>query len=505
VPVTGLHYLAATDLLVAIRSQQVSASEAVSAHIARIEALNPSVNAVVSLRADAALAEAAALDLAQQRGEPGGALHGLPVTIKDSIEVAGLPATCGAPALRDHRPVADAAAVARLRAAGAIILGKTNLPPYAADFQTCNELFGRTSNPYALDRSPSGSSGGSAVSLAAGFAAAELGSDLSGSLRLPAHACGIASLKPSFGIVPLAGSLSGPPQRTSPVDVWVVGPMARTVADLELLMSVIAGPTDADAVGWQLSLHLPSAGRQLRVALWLDEAFCPVSTDVRRVLEHAAAALDSRTGVVVEQARPTLDAEPAFLVHCALMFGEMSAGLPDDVYEHLERRAGRARRPGLDNVSDLQASGITSSHRDWLRASEERRRLRDLWASFFCRYDALLCPVAPSVAPLHDVRRLDQRTEAIDGRDYPALQHSFWASLASLAYLPAATVPVGQDPHGLPVGMQVIGPWLGDLGVLRVARLLEAVTGGFQPPPLVNGAFRPGVGIAEAGSSTSSP
>lgn len=235
-------------LLAGVRDGRWTASALVDIHLERIATCNPALNAVVALDASGARATASRLDAHWRRHGPVGPLHGLPMTIKDSIAVAGLPLVCGAPALRDHRPPVDAVAVARLRAAGAVILGKSNVPLYASDFQTFNEVHGRSNNPWAPDRTPGGSSGGAAAALAAGMTAAELGSDLAGSLRLPAHACGVASLKPSHGAVPLAGSLGGPPDAPPPRDLWVLGPLARTVADLVLLFEVIAGGDQAGTV-----------------------------------------------------------------------------------------------------------------------------------------------------------------------------------------------------------------------------------------------------------------
>lgn len=489
---TEIAHLSAGALLAAIRLGRISCEEAVKVFFGRMDVRDRELNAVVARRTQAALAEARVRDEALARGDPPGPLHGLSMTIKDSIEVAGLPAACGAPALRDHQPAADAPAVARLRAAGAVILGKTNVPLYAADFQTFNEVFGTTRNPYALDRSPGGSSGGAAASLAAGFATAELGSDLAGSLRQPAHACGVAALKPTFGIVPAGGSLSGPVVARRPADLWVLGPMARTVADLRLLLNVLAGPDERLAPGWKLELPPgPAAGAKLRVAAWLDDPFCPPDRAVAPLLAAAVAKLGGAGVDVEEGARPAFGAEEAFLIHCALMYGEMSFGLPDEVYDYFVARAGRGRPAVLPHVTDVQAAGLAARHRDWLRACELREGLRVAWAEFFRDRDALVCPVAPTPAALHDHRRLDQRTQPIDGVEFPALQHAFWTALASTAGLPAATVPVGLDATGLPVGIQVIGAWYRDRTVLEVAERIERACGGFRPPERIDGAFRP--------------
>lgn len=492
----------AVELLAGLAAGEFSSEELVRAHLDRIARLNPALNALVARDPESSLAAAREADHRRARGANPGPLAGLPMTIKDSLEVAGFPAVCGAPALRDHRPARDALAVARLRAAGAIFLGKTNVPLYASDFQTFNEVFGATGNPWALDRTPGGSSGGAAAALAAGFTPLELGTDLAGSLRIPAHACGVASLKPSYGLVPLEGSLSGPPGQRRRGDLWVVGPMARRVADLELALDLIVGPGDPEAAAWRLDLPGPRPGqgsggapaRVPRIALWVAEAFCPPDPAVVQALEAVAAGLESAGLARVERARPDVSAEAHFLIHCDLMYAEMAGGLPPEVQDYFVRRAAQHGRPaGLEPVTDLMAAGLALSHRDWLHRKEAQAALQATWARFFGEFDGLLCPAAPTVAPCQDTRRLDRRTQPLGGRDAPALLHSFWASLASTAGLPAATVPAGLDARGLPVGAQLIGPVFGDRRVLALAGLVEQVTGGFQPPPLVDGTFRASV------------
>lgn len=476
--------LPARSLLAALVAGRLSGTELVRALLARMDALDPAINAVVARRDEAALEEAAILDRERAAGRLRGPLHGLPMTVKDSIEVAGLPATCGARSLADHRPLDDAESVRRLRSAGAVILGKTNVPAWAADLDTFNELHGRTANPWAPERSPGGSSGGAAAALAAGLTPLELGSDLSGSLRLPAHYCGVCSLKPSPGLVPLAGSLSGPPGRLQPADAWTLGPMARTAGDLALLFGVLAGADEADTVAWQLSLP-PPPDRPLRVALWLEEGFCPPDTAIADALEAAARAWAAGGSAVLTTARPALDGEEIFGLHCRLMWAEMAWSLPEENFDYFVRRAGSRRRaPGDVDGPDALAAGLTLRHREWLHLREQRREVMRVWQDFFGDYDLALCPAAPTVAPLHDPRRLEQRTASIGGHEVPTLRSSFWAALANLPGLPSLTLPVGMDPAtGLPIGAQLIGPRYADRTLLAAAAGLEAITGGFRPPP----------------------
>lgn len=474
----------ATQLLAALDRGELGARALVQALVDRIEALDPALNAVIARRFDAALAEASAADSLRRSGRPVPPLLGLPVTIKDSLEVAGLPATCGSPQLRDYRPEANAPLVSRLREAGAIVLGKTNVPLYASDFQTFNEIHGVTRNPWALDRTPGGSSGGAAAALAAGFSAAELGSDLAGSLRLPAHFCGVHALKPTWGLLPQAGSLLGPRPVLRERDLAVVGPMARGADDLALLFEVLTAPERA--AGQDGLLPAPAEVTSLRVAAWLDEPFCPLDSPLRAVLERALERLGN-AGLRIRMDRPAgLDAAAFFETHCALMYGEMSGELPDDVFDFQRRRARQRKHP----VGDRLARGLTQSHRDWLAARESQALARRQMAAFFATHDLLLCPVAPTCAPPHDPRRLEQRQQPAGGQVLPVLQHMFWLMLASTTGLPAVVLPVGTSDDGLPAGLQVIAPPRAERRALALAAFIERELGGFQPPPEGPDGFR---------------
>jgi amidase len=407
-------------------------------------------------------------------------LHGLPVTIKDCFEVAGLPAANGSRA-RSYLPERHAPAVQRLVDAGAVVIGKSNVPLHSLDLQTASEDFGVTRNPWNPQRTPGGSSGGAAVALATGIVALELGTDLAGSLRVPAHATGVCSLKPSYGIVPLAGVLSPEPGRLRPRDLTVAGPLARTVADLELLLGLIAGPAGHDAAAWRL--ELPRApGARPRIAAWLDDPCCPVEPGVAHVIETACAALEAEGFVVDREARPGLDPAQVFRDFCQLMYGEMSSGFPEPVY----RSFALAGRRGVEGPWDpLRAmpGGVTQSHREWLAACERRERHRLAWDDFFARFDVLLAPVSPATALAHDERPFEERRIRLRGREYPYLQQAFWCSLATVAALPAAVVPAGVAADGLPVGVQIIAPFLRDYVALECARTVEKVCGGFRQPP----------------------
>ncbi|WP_101946614.1 amidase family protein [Mycobacterium sp. 3519A] len=437
----------------AIARRELSSRELLEHYLARVERLNPALNAVVTVDADAARRAADDADAALGRGEVVGPLHGVPMTVKDTYETAGMRTTCGLPAW-DGVPDRDADAVARLRAAGAVIFGKTNTPTLAADLQTVNKIFGVTNNPWDTSRTPGGSSGGSAAALAAGLTALELGSDIAGSIRVPSNWCGTCGHKPSWGVVPQRGHLPPPPGALAGTDLAVMGPMARDVADLELALDILAGPDAQRAVGWRL--ELPAArGKslsQLRLACWLDDPAYPVENDVRGVLEQAVTAVTKAGARIVETLPPV--------------------ALPDLVALHMEL------------LTPLTDRSSTLLHRDWLAANERRERLRAAMADYFRGVDALLTPVAVVPAIPHDHRKpLTSREIHVDDRTRSYLDLFGWVGLATVAYLPATVVPVGCTAQGLPVGIQVVGPYLEDHTTLAVARCIEELLGGFVPPP----------------------
>ena len=477
-------YPSARELVAGLSAGRLSSVSLVTAALERCRAVNERFNAVVALDEQGALERARAADDRAAAGRPIGPLHGLPLTIKDCIEVAGLPAVNGAPELVGHRPGRHAEAVQRLVNAGAIVIGKSNVPLYSMDLQTFNEVFGVTLNPWDPQRTPGGSSGGAAVALATGVTALELGSDLAGSLRFPAHYTGVCSLKTSYGIVPVRGVLAPKPDMLRRPDLMVLGPMARSVADLELMLSVIAGPDPRESAAWRLALPAPRATAQrLRVAAWLDDALCPVDEQVAGVLQSACAALAAAGAQVDRAARPALDTQRAFEDFFALMYGEASAGLPAGVYRAFAAAARRAAGDAAWTPLSAMPVAVTQPHRDWLAASERREHHREAWRAFFERFDVLITPVAPCVAPPHDHRPFEERSIRLGGRGYPYMQQAYWCSLATTAGLPAVVVPVGLTQERLPVGLQVIGPYLGDRTALAFAAWVEQLTGGFRPPP----------------------
>ena len=323
-------FTTASGLSASIAAGELSALEALESCLARVAELDGPINAVVALDEEGARAAAAAADLALARGRTLGPLHGVPMTIKDSFETAGLASTSGAAALASHVPAADADAVARLRAAGAVIFGKTNVPLMAGDMQTYNDVYGTTNNPWDRGRTPGGSSGGAAAALALGLTPLELGSDIGGSIRTPAGFCGIYGHKSSWGVVPIRGHIPGPPGSLTVADLAVAGPMARSAADLELGLEVLAAPRAWDAVAWRLELPAARARelRDFRVAAWLDDPACRVDSAVRELLEAQVAELRAAGVHVDSEARPALTLEDAHETYLPLLGAVIGSACP---------------------------------------------------------------------------------------------------------------------------------------------------------------------------------
>jgi amidase len=480
---TEIHHLSATSLAAAIRERRISSREALEALAARIERHDGALNLVVTLDLERARRDAAAADDEAARGKLRGPLHGLPMTIKDSYQTAGLRTTSGAPELGEFVPQEDALPVARLRAAGAVIFGKTNLPIYAGDVQSYNAVFGQSNNPWDAARSPGGSSGGSAGALAAGFTPLELGSDIGGSIRNPSHCCGVVGHKPSYRLVPAQGQIPGPPGTLTQADIAVAGPMARSVEDLEVALDVLAGPDDWEAVGWKLALPPPRHQRlrDFRLAAWIDDEQCPLSSEVARLLHAAVDAIEHAGATVARDARPDFTFEYASRVYDQLLGAAQCGGFTTTEIEEMAARvAAGTHDPGMQHSS--------LRHRAWLSANERRLQMRRKWLHFFKGWDAVLMPVSPVPAIPHDHSQpAALRTIDVDGARRPYWDQIKWMGLTGVSYLPATVVPIGLTRDGLPVGLQIAGPYLEDRTTLAIAREVERLLGGFQPPPALAG------------------
>lgn len=471
-----------------LRRREVSSLELLDRHAARLDRLNPALNAVVATSLDAARERARAADAASARGESWGPLHGLPLTIKDTLEVAGMPTVCGSPAMKDHRPARHAAAVQRLVDAGAIVFGKTNVPLFAGDVQTYNKVFGTTRNPWNPERTPGGSSGGAAAALAAGITPLELGSDLAGSIRTPAHFCGVYGHKPSSGLVPTRGHIPGPPGTISEPDLSVVGPMARSAEDLELALRLVAGPLEPAARAWRVELPAPRprALPEYRVRAWLDDPACPVDAGVGAVLGAALERLRAAGCSVATGAPAGFALDEIYELYFALLSALFAGGLPPKVYRRAQLAGALAGWLGRTRPNSMGGflSRVALSHREWLKLHETRERLRLRFEAAFQDCDVLLLPVTRTTAPPHNQEReLYSRTITVNGRAEPYASQFNWIAPATVAGLPATAAPVGRAADGLPVGIQIVGAHLHDLTTIAFARHLAGLTGGFAPPP----------------------
>jgi len=482
----AVDYRTAKDLVAMLQARQVSPVELLDRAIARIEAHDAKLNAVVVRDFAHARAAATEADRALARGERR-PLLGLPMTVKECANVAGLPTTWGIPGTERIPVREDAVAVIRLKAAGAIVLGKTNVPLMLADMQSYNSIYGTTNNPWDLARTPGGSSGGSATALAAGYVSLELGTDLGGSLRVPASFCGVFAHKPTLGIVPMRGIVPpGTPSLSVPVrgDLAVAGPMARSAGDLALAFDVIAGPDDADALACRLVLPPPRHAdlREFRVLVVNDHPLLPTAGSVRAALDRIADGLAKR-GVKIARASPLLpDLALVGRVFTQLLMAFFGADFPDDLYAR--RRSTAATLPADDaSMAATRLRSSVMSYREWIRIDRIRTGIADQWHRLFREWDVVLCPAMPTTAFAHDHGDMTTRRISVDGTEVAYGDQTMWNSIATLAGLPSTTMPLALSDDGLPIGMQIIGPYLEDRTTIAFAELIEREFGGFVAPP----------------------
>jgi amidase len=430
-PRDGLIYTSATELATAIRAKRVSSEEIVNAYLRRIEAINSHLNAVVQVAADSARTLAREADAALARGEIKGPLHGVPFTVKDVCETAALISAAGLEERAHYRPRKDAAVVTRMKAAGAILLGKTNCPPGGSGAVTDNPVYGRTSNPYDVSRTPGGSSGGEAAAIAAGESPLGIGSDSGGSLRVPSHFCGIATLKPTSGRVPNTGTLNHPgglsDYRTQ------IGPLARYVKDLVLAFPILAGEDGYDSGVIPMPLGDPESVmlKGLRMAVYTDDGEATPTPEVIATVRAGASAL-SEVGLIIEEARPAC----------------LSDSRP--ITERYWR------------MSQLSGVEIKQLFMDW-------DRFRSAMLAFVARHDVILCPADSSPAPRHGEK---------------AAWLFNYTPPFSLTGWPCVVVRAGTSPEGLPIGVQIVArPWREDVALV-VAQHIETALHGWQRPPI---------------------
>ena len=475
-------FRSARELASLIRRGRTTSIELLDLYLDRLTRHDPKLNAVVVVDRERARRRARAADKALARGELWGPLHGVPMTIKESFDVAGLPSTWGIPALKDHITANNAVVVDRLLAAGAVIFGKTNVPLMLSDWQSFNAVYGTTNNPWDVTRIPGGSSGGSAAALAAGLTGLEYGSDIGASIRNPAHYCGVYGHKPTFDVVPLRGHAL--PGKLPKMDIAVAGPLARSAADLELALKLTAGPDAIEAAGLRLALK-PSPRKRLRdfrVAVMLDHPTAEVDRAVQERIVAVAACAAKQGAKVSDRARPAIDPHEAHRVYVMLLRAETSSGLDDAAFAR-QLESARALEPGDEQYYRWMVEANTLYHRDWLAFNEERHRMRLAWAEFFCEWDVLLCPTATTAAFPHNQKgERWERMIDVNGKPQPTTTQLFWAGFPNMAYLPSTVAPAGLTRGGLPVGVQIVGPQYGDLTTIAFAKLLEKEFGGFAPP-----------------------
>jgi amidase len=481
-----LAFRSTAALAEAIRRREIGCLELLDHYLARGERLNPRLNAVVTLDVERARKRAAEADAALGRGESWGRLHGVPFTIKDTFETAGLRTTCGWENIAKHVPEADAVAVARIKGAGAVVFGKTNVPTLASDVQTYNPIFGTTNNPWNVERTPGGSSGGAAAAMAAGLTGGEIGSDIGGSIRTPSGWCGIFGHKTTWGLIPGRGHIPPAPGALGAVDLNVLGPLGRSADDLDLGLDVMVGPSDAAARAWRLAL--PPARhdslRAYRMALWLDDASAPLDAGVRAVFESAVTALRGAGAFIVDR-KPEVDLSRLVATYFKMLYPIVLADMPDEGFENLVAMAA-SFAPDDQSPFAISARSAAIRHRDWLHLNEERSRTQARFAELFREVDVVLMPIVPVPAIAHDHSDpFPARTISIDGAPAPYLRLFSWIAPATYAHLPATAAPIGRTSDGLPVGLQVMGPYLEDRTTIDVARRVTEIVGGYTPPPEV--------------------
>lgn len=484
----------------AIGRKQISARELVEATFERIDLYNPRLNAIVVEFRDRAIARARAADEAQAHGKIWGPLHGLPVTIKEAFAYAGSPNTWGLPDLRNTISEHTAASVERLERAGAIVIGKTNIPKNLASLQTYNEIYGTTNNPWDVTRTPGGSSGGAAAAVATGLGPLSLGSDYGGSIRLPAHLCGVYGHRPTKGAVDLAGHQAGPwdgseNASVDPTDPTVPGPLARDARDLELALRVLARAPRDDAIAWTLQLP-PARHKRIReyrigyvtgIAIGsqgsgppdrvtgTDFLHEPVAPDLLEVYDRAIAAL-AKAGAGLERGWPTgidFRSQQRTMVY----FAQSRADVGNE-------EVSRQRKLLETQPENRLALALAGPHRRWLTEVESQLQYRAAWQAYFRDHDVFLMPAAAGTAFLHDHSEpVWDRRIATSGGPVDEGNFNYWSVFASLTGLPATVAPIGRTASGLPVGIQIVGPRWEDSTCIEFAALLADLIGGFAAPP----------------------
>ncbi len=473
-------FWSATKLIRALRAKKIGALELLDHYLTRIDRYDNDLNALPVLDSAAARKRAKAFD---RKGARSGPLAGLPMTVKESFDVAGLPTTWGLAEYCNTPVKANADAVARFVGAGGNVFGKSNVPTLLADWETVNPVYGKTVNPWNHERTPGGSSGGAAAALAAGLTGLEAGSDIGGSIRNPAHYCGVYGHKPTWGVCSMAGHAL--PGVAHPADIAAIGPLARSAADLELAFSIMAGPGAIDGSGWALELPKPARKtlRGWRVAVLASHPTAETDGSVQQSIHRLAQFLAKKGAKVSERALPAFDLGEAHRLFIQLLRGATSARQTPELVAKM-----MAEEQGLDpddcGYYAQMVRANTQTHREWLIASNRRHQMRHAWAEFFNNWDVLLCPNAATAAFTHSMPgERWERMISVNGKPQPATTQMWWAGISGMCGLPGTAAPIGLSPEGLPLSVQIIGPQYGDYATLRFAKLIEREYYAFVPPP----------------------
>ncbi len=477
-----IHFRSALEQGRLLRAGKMSAQELLALCLDQYARHNGALNAVVVTDLDRAKASAAAADRRYKRGKPLSPIDGVPMTAKESFDWKGTPSTWGAPAYRDKTATEDAAAITRLTDAGAVMYGKTNVPFMLADWQSFNDVYGTTSNPWDVKRAPGGSSGGSAVALTTGMSALEIGSDIGASLRNPAHYCGVCAHKPTYGIVPYRGQML---TSVEPSDISVAGPMARSAKDLTFMMKLLSGFDGIAARGLQVKLpdRKERSFKNFRVAVMVTDPVSEVDQAVQDKIMELAIFLGRKVKRLSYDARPEFTTREAMDVYIALLRAATSRRQTD---EEFTANAARSFQFDIDDHSYLakMMRAYVMPHRSWLQINERRHRMRLAWDVFFEEWDVMLCPAAASAAFPHDhIGDRHERMIEVNGKRVPTTDQLFWAGYSGCFYLPSTVVPLGLTPQGLPTGVQIIARQYGDLTALHFAEMIEESFHAFEPPP----------------------
>lgn len=482
-----LAFDSALELATRIRRKKIGCAELLEHYLDRVCRLNGDLNAVCAFDIETARKRARAADKAVAKGAALGPLHGVPMTVKESFDVAGLPTTWGRPDMKRNVATRNAVAVDRLLAAGANVFGKTNVPVMLADWQTFNPLYGTTNNPWDHSRVPGGSSGGAAAALAAGLTGLEIGSDIGASIRDPSHYCGVYGHKPTYEIC------SGEGHRLPPFvtgnDISVIGPLARSAGDLEVALTAIVGTSGDEAAGLRVELPRPARRpwRKWRVAVLRSAPTAPVDRAVQDRIQAVADFVASRGAHVDDKARPDIALAEAHRVFIHLLRAATSRSLSDEVFGKFAKKATKVD-PAATNYESWMLRGSTLPHREWLLLNEARHRMAAAWSDFFREWDVLLCPAAATTAFPHNQKgERWERMVTVNGKPQPSTTQMFWAGYSGMAYLPSTVAPAGLARDGLPVGVQIIGPKYGDYTTIAFAAMLEREFACFTPPPAYAG------------------